>query len=391
MTPYDAEVIVVGAGPAGSTTAALLAGAGRDVLVLDKATFPREKACAEFLSPGVEDVLARVGSLARVERVAPARPPGIEIRRGDDRHLVLYENRRALGVRRSVFDAALLEHAVAEGARLLHARATRALVEDGRVTGVEVRHEGVERRLRASLVVGADGLHSVVARSLALDLPPRWPHRLGLVARYGVGTPLGAAEMHVGARAYCGLTPVDGGLVTASLVVGLGAKPSGMASSRFFDLGLSRLTGVGGALDGAVRIGPVRGLGPLARRVRRTAGRGFVLVGDAAGFLDPFTGEGVYRAVAGAELAAAAIDRALRTPERHALDYERMRAAAFRDKERLCLLIQAVLASGPVFGGALRRLGRCPATAHLLSGMLGDYEHVPTRVVASHALTLLRA
>ena len=391
MTSLDAEVIVVGAGPAGSTTAALLAGAGRDVLVLDKATFPREKACAEFLSPGVEDVLARVGSLARVERVAPARPPGIEIRRGDDRHLVLYENRRALGVRRSVFDAALLEHAVAEGARLLHARATRALVEDGRVTGVEVRHGGVERRLRAALVVGADGLHSVVARSLALDLPPRWPQRLGLVARYAVGTPLGAAEMHVGARAYCGLTPVDDGLVTASLVVGLGAKPSGIASSRFFELGLSRLTGAGGALDGAARIEPVRGLGPLARRVRRSAGRGYVLVGDAAGFLDPFTGEGVYRAVAGAELAAAAIDRALRTPERHAVDYERMRAAAFRDKERLCLLIQAALASGPVFGGALRRLGRCPATAHLLSGMLGDYEHVPTRVVASHALTLLRA
>jgi len=391
MRSLDAEVIVVGAGPAGSTTAALLAGAGRDVLVLDKATFPREKACAEFLSPGVEDVLARVGSLARVERASPARPPGIEIRRGDDSHLVLYENRRALGLRRSVFDAALVEHAVAEGARLVHARATRAVVEDGCVTGVAVRHESEERRLRASLVVGADGLHSVVARSLALDLAPRWPQRLGLVARYSVEAPLPAAEMHVGVGAYCGLTPVDDGLVTASLVVGLDSKPSGTSASRFFELGLSRLTGAGGSLHGAVRIGSVRGLGPLARRVRRASGRGFVLVGDAAGFLDPFTGEGVYRAVAGAELAAAAIERALRTPERHALEYERMRASAFRDKERLCLLIQALLASGPVFGGALRRLGRRPATARLLSGMLGDYEHVPTRVVASHALTLLRA
>lgn len=393
MGSWDAEVLVVGAGPAGTVTAALLADAGRDVLVLDKAVFPREKPCAEYLSPGVVDALERVGALQSVCAQPLARPVGIRIHRRDETFLVSYDEgrRRALAVARPLLDAALLNHARAAGARFHRAQATGALVEDGRVVGARIRGDGTPGRLRARLVVGADGLHSAIARSLELDRPARWPKRLGLVARYHLDAGLGpAAEMHVADRAYCGLARVADDRVTVSLVVPLDAKPAHEATSAFFERQLGSLPGVAAVLAPGVRVGAIRGAAPLAHRVRRVAGRGYLLVGDAAGFLDPFTGEGVYRAVRGAELAAEAVDRALGRRDAFPAGYEKARRAAFADKERVCLLIQAFLASGRPLEYALRRLRERPGTARLLSAVLGDYGSARPAATAAHLFALLR-
>jgi geranylgeranyl reductase family protein len=306
-------VVVVGGGPAGAATATVLAGRGHDVLVLDKAAFPREKPCAEYLSPGTVDALRRLGALDAVAATGPAWPHGMRLCTARGSFLVQYPDeaapRRALGVPRPALDHALLERARECGARVCErALVQGALVEAGRVVGVRLRGGAA---LRARFVVGADGRHSAVARSLGLERRLPWPRRLGLVARYEGARGVDAyGEMHVGQGLYCGIAPVGNGLVNVGLVGALDARRAGEPIGAYFARRLGELPGAARALAGGWRATPVRGVGPLARAVRGVAGPGYLLVGDAAGFLDPFTGEGVYRALRGGELAAAAAERA---------------------------------------------------------------------------------
>ncbi len=383
----DSEVIVVGGGPAGSATAALLAQAGHDVLLLDRARFPRDKACAEYLSPATADALARIGALAKVEAQGPVRPLGMHlIARGETRALVRYPDgqtsRRALCLSRRVLDATLMEHARSAGVRVLEGWQVHGVATDPLAgAGVEVRpvdEPAASRRfLGARLVVGADGAQSVVSRSLGLDRPVRWPQRVGLVTHVrGVGGLEHYGEMYAGQGGYCGLAPLPQGMTNVGLVMDARAARRAGSREAAFEAGLARLPGAGARLAGAQRAGAVRGVAPLARRVTRPAGDGFVLVGDAAGFLDPFTGEGVFRALRGAELAAEVIDSALCRGDVSAASlapYARARRAEFAAKEAFCWLIQGFLLCPPLLGYALRRLERRRRSVDLLGGVLGDY------------------
>lgn len=386
----------MGGGPAGAATAALLADRGRDVLLLEKAAFPREKPCAEFLSPGVIDVLDRMGALDAVLATSHARPLGMRVHTPRDSFLLAYADgsarRSGLSVARPAFDCALLQHARSRGARVEErVQVLGAFLVGGRVAGVRARRGVREEVVRAGFVVAADGLHSAVARSLGLETRVRWPRRLGLVARYaGVAGLDQHGEMHVGRRKYCGLAPLGDGLLNVGLVTGLGDRAAGEPIDRYFDRCLDELPAVQQVLRGARRITPVRGMGPLARRVRQVAGPGYVLVGDAAGFLDPFTGEGVYRALRGAELAAEAIDRSLAHGAAEPQAYAQARGAAFRDKERVCWLVQLFLAWPPLFDRAVRHLGQRPELTAVLAGALGDYRPAAEALRPSYLWSLLR-
>jgi flavin-dependent dehydrogenase len=373
----------------------LLAERGVDVLVLDRAVFPREKPCAEYLSPGVVDVLCRLGALERIRAADAAWPVGMRICAGREGFLLSYGasgTRSALGITRPVFDLALLDHARAQGARVREGvRVTGATAEDSRVVGVTAANQNGEERIHARFVVAADGVHSAVARSLGLDRPVRWPRRLGLIARYYGPTRVArAGEMHVGRGLYCGLAPVGEQLVNVGLVGRLDVKPHGESVDAFFERRLAEIPGAIEALGSARRITPVRGVGPIARRVRRVAGPGYLLVGDAAGFLDPFTGEGVYRALRGAELAATAAECALHHPEALPLGYESARRAAFGDKERVSLLVQLFLSSYRLFGYVADHVAARPDLARQLAGVLGDYEPARTALRPSFLWSLLR-
>jgi geranylgeranyl reductase family protein len=398
VSRLDAEVLIVGGGPAGAATAALLAQRGHDVLLLERARFPREKACAEYLSPGVVDVLQRLGALDDLLAIQPARPLGMRVGTERASFLVSYESTDmggggpGLGVPRPQFDQVLLDYARKCGARVQERSRVRGVVqENGRVVGVRVSDSSEETELRARFVVAADGLHSSVARSLGLDRPLRWPRRLGLVARYeGVSAIDRVGEMHVGRGLYCGLAPVGDGIVNVGLVGALGVKHAGEPIERYFERRLGELPGVVEALRDARRITPIRGVGPLARRVRRVAGSGYLLVGDAAGFLDPFTGEGVYRALRGAELAADAVEQALDRTDSNPLGYDAARRAAFAEKERVCLLIQGFLSSPRLFEYVVRRLNDRPQVARPLAGVLGDYQPAKPALRPRFLWTLLR-
>ncbi len=184
------DVAVVGAGPAGSATASILARRGLRVVLIDRARFPRDKACAEYCSPGVEDVLRRIGAWPRVAREKPRRVPGMTIWIGGRPALpIRYEEsareRLAFTLPRLRFDHALLQHAEESGATVLlqHRTTSVRILEDG-VSVLSETRAGEEIECRARACVGADGMNSIVARSVGARAKTHWPRRLGLITHY---------------------------------------------------------------------------------------------------------------------------------------------------------------------------------------------------------------
>ncbi|MFP8882836.1 FAD-dependent oxidoreductase [Streptomyces mangrovi] len=278
------DLLVVGGGPAGLATALHAARAGLGVTVLEQRAGTVDKACGEGLMPGAVAALAALGvhpaghELRGVRYVAGPRRAAAAFRAGPGR-----------GVRRTVLHAALREAALAAGVRIEH-RTVRAVEQDGR--GV------VAGGLRAAHLVAADGLHSPIRRALGLDRPHRARPRYGLRRHFELAPWSDHVEVHWarGAEAY--VTPVADGLVgVAVLTAGRGS----------YDDHLAAFPGLRERLSGARPAGPVRGAGPLRRSARaRTAGR-VLLVGDAAGYVDALTGEGVALALAQAPAAVRAV------------------------------------------------------------------------------------
>ena len=131
------------------------------------------------------------------------------------------------------------------------------------------------------------------------------------------------------------------------------------------------------------------GIGPLARRVTQTAGPGYLLVGDAAGYLDPFTGEGVFRALRGAEIAAGAIESSLQSGDEIPAGYEQSRRNVFAGKERLTTLVQLALAWPPALGYALKRLETRRGKTDEIKAALGDYTPATNALRPAYLAALL--
>jgi geranylgeranyl reductase family protein len=379
----NADVIVVGGGPAGSVTAALLAECGHHVLLLDKAHFPRHKACSEYVNPAGARILADLGLSPDVRNLGAHQVASVAIfAPHGQRFLVDYEaatpGEYALGLSRYRLDALLLERARRAGVDVREGAHVRDLiVAGGHVEGAALTIDGRHESLRARLVIGADGRHSVVARALDLSRTLRWPRRTGLVAHYRGATGLErGGEMHVAGYGYAGLAPLEDGLTNVAFVADSTAVASRPGTlEAFFTAGLERMPLVAARLDGAERQGGIRGVGPMAHRARRVSGDGFLLVGDAAGFLDPFTGDGITEAMRSAMLAAPVVDAALRTGDCSAsrlAPYATAREEAFRAKRKVRWLVQGFVSRPSLLNYAAGRLRGRPELAATLTGVLGD-------------------
>lgn len=315
-----AEVLVVGAGPAGSATALLLARRGHDVLLVDQAAFPRDKPCGEYLNPAAVAVLRRLG-LEPALRAAGARavigacltsPQGREVRVRFPRSGT-GPPPYGLSIPRLVLDATLRHAAEAGGARVRERfRVDDVLRSSQRVTGVVGRTETGSAEIRAQLVVAADGSRSVISRRLGLACPPRATQRFGLVAHYAGVEGDDWVEMHAGRRGYCGLGYSSGDAANVAMVAEASDLPrlQGRAEA-FYEERLAEFPLVHRRLAGGRRVSPVMVTGNMSSSTRRVSVPGALLVGDAAGFYDPFTGEGVAYALRSAELAAQAVTEAL--------------------------------------------------------------------------------
>lgn len=394
----DAEVIVVGGGPAGASTAHALAREGVDVLVLDRAKFPRDKTCAEYLSPQASRVLSDMNVLDEIERSCPAHLSGMRVRAPNgqcaDGNFASNHGFRGfrdygLAIRRIILDEIVLNGARAAGARVEEmVRVTDVAKDDtGRVSGVTViGPDGGLRTLTSRYVIGADGLRSVVGRRLGLTRTSRFfPKRIALVAHYrGVGDvgPLG--EMHVDYNGYFGIVDVGRGLMNVAVVVPMSrAREIGEGRTEFFEQWIATRPHLADRFAGAERVTPVRATGPFASVSRPAWAPGAALVGDAADFFDPFTGEGIYAALRGGELLAPFIAEALRGAQRdenRALGgYEAARRVEFGGKWKLERIVGMAIAYPYFLNNAAKALARHKDMADLLVGVAGDF--IPVRLV----------
>jgi geranylgeranyl reductase family protein len=380
----DVEVVVVGGGPAGSSVAAALAEAGHAVVLLDKASFPRHKACSEYINPAGARLLDEMGMTSEIMKAGAHRMEAMLVHAPGGQHFVANyakaePGRAALGLSRYRLDDLLIQRARAAGVDVRERAHVRGLLQDGgRVVGVEATIDGTRQTIYSSLVIGADGHRSVVSRELDQDTAPRWPHKTGLVAHYRGVTDLERfGEMHVGQHAYAGLAPLEDGLTNVAVVADVRAVEGRSGSvDEFFTESLSNLPGVARKLAGAQRVGGIRGVGSMARRARRTTGDGWLLVGDAAQFLDPFTGEGIYEALRGASLAAPVASAALRSgdvSEGALRPYRTARRGAFTAKRDVCWIVQGIVNTPPLMDYVTDRLARREAVGLTLSGVLGNF------------------
>lgn len=330
-----ADVLIAGGGPAGSTLAILLGRQGRTVELFERAAFPRDKPCGEGLMPAGVSVLEHLGLIDAVggrlfhgiryhlgERVIEGTFPG---------------HACGLAQRRTVLDHVLFKEAARTPGVAVYAGAKvdGPIIERGRVQGLLV--EG--RRRLAKLVVAADGARSPIRRALGADLAPR-RRRVGLRRHYRLRAPLPTRFVEVFLAPDCELyvAPLPAGEVLVAALADWRAVVG--SPRRLFESWWRSQPKLREWLDGAEPASQLRGAYPLEARARRGIEPGLVLLGDAAGFLDPITGGGIAQALASAELLARSMPPDLDSDESWLWRFERARERMLRPYR---ILTQAML------------------------------------------------
>jgi flavin-dependent dehydrogenase len=378
------DVVIVGAGPAGAAAGIVLARAGGRVRILDRATFPRDKLCGDTVNPGTLARLYALGVGAEVERRG-LRVEGMLVsgERG-----VRVEGRYPAGqwgraILRRDLDDLLLRAAIAAGCQFEPGVAVRgAVVEESGaarcVGGVRIGVRGRETTIAAPLIIAADGRRSTLAWGLGLARHPVSPRRWAIGAYFdnvdvtGRASTLG--EMHIRRGHYIGVAPVPDGLTNVCLV-----RPSGPGDADLADAAglLTRTLACDPLLAGraaAARLAtPPVVLGPLAVDVVTAAIDGLLIAGDASGFIDPMTGDGLRFAIRGGELAASAALEALA----HGWSGVHARLAASRAREfagkwRFNRALRALVASPSVVDAAALAARIAPGVLRATIAHAGD-------------------
>jgi flavin-dependent dehydrogenase len=353
-----ADVLVVGAGPAGSAAALTLARAGARVRLIDRAAFPRNKLCGDTLNPGSLSIVDRLGVGSEVRACAlpitgmTVTAPGAEVSADYPDGL------RGMSLTRRCLDQLLLNAAGDAGVCIdTGVAVSEPVIDRDRIVGVRLARGGDV--LRARVVIAADGRGSRLAARVNLSSYAAAPRRWAFGAYFSRVLRMTArGEMHIRRGVYIGVAPLPGGLTNVSVVLadpmeGRVQKdaPYGRAEQQtIVRRALSADAVLRDRFAMATQVSPVTVLGPLAVNARAAGCPGLLLAGDAAGFVDPMTGDGLRFALRGGELAAhAALDElASGRPGYASLEQQRQRE--FSTKWRVNRALRAMVASPGAIG-----------------------------------------
>ena len=404
MNP-EYDVIVVGAGPGGSTCASFLARDGHRVLLVDKATFPRDKPCGDAISGKSASVLREMGLIEQVENAPHAIAEGVLFSgtRGDLVQIPFPKDVDPSGIknskkynyvtagyvaRREVYDNVLFQHAKSQKTveTLEGADVKDVLFEGTRAVGVRLA-DGTEKRAR--LVVGADGALSVVAQKVGA-FERDHDHWIGAFRVYfdGVTGMTNDIEIHFVEGlipGYFWIFPLDNGLanVGAGMIETDLQKPDRegkkkalveetyriMREHPMFKERFANAKEVPGSRRGWLL--------PLGSKHRRIHGDGWMLVGDAAALIDPFSGEGIGNAMVSARLAAAQATKALAANDVRAqvlAPYEQAVRAELDRELQMSYKLQRLGRNRWLLNFVLRRASRKERVRTVISQMLADRE-----------------
>lgn len=345
------EVLIAGAGPAGAVAAYVLAKAGVRVLLVDRATFPRPKLCGDTLNPGALALLERLGlgdvvaaGAMTLDGMIVTSPTGVRVE-GSYGH-----GWSGRAIPRAVLDDRLLQHAAAAGAHVeLGVRVSEAIVDRvGRriaVRGARLEGRGRSQRVPAAITIAADGRRSALAIALGLIEQPLEPRRWAVGGYFEGVTGLSSrGEMHIRDGYYLGVAPLAGGIANACVVTP--ARPALARPQEFLLRALREEPLLAERFARATPISPATSVGPLAVDARAAGMPGLLLAGDAAGFIDPMTGDGLRFAIQGGQLAAQAALRTLESPPVAAhLHLAQLRRDAFASKFRVNRALRRLVAS----------------------------------------------
>jgi flavin-dependent dehydrogenase len=377
------DVIIVGAGPAGASAAALLAERGLKVLLLEKSRFPREKLCGEFLSPESLRILDRLGVRERmIEAGAQPIRKWILVAPNGRRvevplHWLSNESGEAIGLSRARMDLIMLERARQAGVTVREAfHVSSRLTRVADTTLIEGKAEGDTRESFATrLLIDASGRNSVFARSDAQK-----PERRQRGRPFGVKVHLRGVEglgetgeLFFFRDGYGGMSRVEGERVNLCFITTEETLRAARGDRHaLLEMTLRQNPAARERLRDAVPAGAWLGTGPLEYG-RRVSLPGVLAPGDAGAFIDPFTGSGMLLALASGELAARVIGESFARGERHpeliAQRYHELHRRQFNWRFRACAM--------------LRNLAFKPATRNLLALLLARYSGLARAVALS--------
>jgi geranylgeranyl reductase family protein len=334
------DVVIIGAGPAGSATAITLAKKGYEVALLDKRLFPRDKLCGDFVNPINWPTFENLGVTERLLAQPHADVNGFRITTVSGAEaetsfeFAPHEQTTGLGLRRALLDQVLVDRAAALGVEIQLGRRVQGLTRTLQGWRILI---GTEEILQAKLLVGADGRNSWVARQLGMNGRTATQGRsVGFQTRLRCpGTAGEKIEIHLFPGGYAGLVGLGDGTATLGLAIDKSKLSNEPPGDFLFNDCLPQNPHLRAILRRSERIAELRSAYPVYFPARRCYAHAAVLVGDAARVSEPITGEGVHFAVESGLLAAETLDEALRSRNVSAdclRGYEQACAHAFRGR-----------------------------------------------------------